>query len=165
MDVFAGKQAFPKTKDIGDGKVSITLTGSSRFDHRALGRVLVKAALGGMVLEKGRDYVLDPRFDPARQFVRTGQGLHARLIMARKSTPRPELEVRWWDFADGSAGVVLVVHGIEFAFPATPVSDETPPSTTILEHVEVFDLWSDAPTPHYRRASPESHRPEEPVDD
>jgi hypothetical protein len=155
IDFYAGPSGFPKATDRGDGTVAFTLTGSSKFDHIALGRVLVKAALGAMALERGRDYVLDPRFDPAREFVRTGESFHARLLMARQTAPRPELVVHWWDFSNGGAGVVMVIHGIEFAFSATPVPDETPPPPDVLEKVEVFDLWNSSPTPHYMRVPPD----------
>jgi hypothetical protein len=150
MDVFAGNKTFPKVKDAGNGKVSFNLTGASKFDHIALGRVLVKAALGGMTLERGRNYVLDARFNPAREFVRTGKGLHARLLMGKKSNPNPEMIVQWHDLANGGAGVVMLVHGIEFAFAATPIPDETLPPPEILDKVEIFDLWNPQPPPHYQ---------------
>jgi hypothetical protein len=150
MEVFAGKKALPKVKDAGNGKVSFNLTGASKFDHIALGRVLVKAALGGMTLEKGRKYVLDGRFDAAREFIRTGKGLHARLLMGKKSSPNPRMVVQWHDLTNGGAGVLMLVHGIEFVFAATPVPDEAPPPLDMLDKVEVFDLWNPDPPPHYQ---------------
>ncbi|EFK09944.1 conserved domain protein [delta proteobacterium NaphS2] len=43
----------------------------------------------------------------------------------------------------------MYVHGIEFAFAATPVPDETPPPAEILDKVEIFDLWRADSPPHY----------------
>ena len=149
MDVFSGKAGLPDAQEAGDGKVKFNLTASSRFDHISLGRVLVKAALGGMALEKGRACVLDARFDPAREFIRTGQGLHARLLMGKKSSPNPKMVVQWHELANAGAGVLMLVHGIEFAFAATPVPDETPPPAEILDKVEIFDLWRADSPPHY----------------
>ena len=150
MDVFAGKKAIPRVKDEGDGKVSFDLTGKSKFDHIALGRVLVKASLGAMTLEVGREYVLNPRFDAAREFIRTGKGLHARLLIGKRSSTNPQMVVQWQDLTNGGAGVVLLVHGFEFVVAATPVPNEEPPPREILEKMEVFDLWNPGPTPHYR---------------
>jgi hypothetical protein len=153
MDIFAGKKAFPETTSIGDGKVNLRLTGKSKFDHVALGRMLVKAALGAMTIELGRAYVLHSRFDAAREFVRTGKGLHVRLVVGKKTSPNPQMAVEWHELTNGGVGVVMLVHGIEFAFAATPVPDETPPPPEILEKVEVFDLWNPSPIPHYKAGS------------
>jgi HNH endonuclease len=154
VDEYSRRSGVPKTTDRGDGTVSFTLRGFSKFDRIALGRVLVKAALGAMTLEMGRDYVLTPRFDPARQFVRTGRGLHARLLMRRKAIPSPQLVVRWWDLPNGGVPVVMVIHGIEFVFAATPAPDETPPSAEVLEEFEVFELWNPSSTRLHKRSAP-----------
>jgi len=150
IDVFAGQKVFPDAKDAGDGMGSFNLTAQAKFDHIPLGRVLVKAALGAMAIELGREYVLNSRFDSAREFVRTGKGLHARLLMVKNAKLRPEWKVRWWDFENGTTGVVMVVHGIEFAFPATNVPDEKPPPADVLAKAAVFDLWNPGPPPHYK---------------
>ena len=84
-----------------------------------------------------------------REFIRTGQGLHARLLMGKKSSPNPQMVAQWHDIANAGAGVLMLVHGIEFAFAATPVSDETPPPAEILDKVEIFDLWRADSPPHY----------------
>lgn len=150
MDSFAGKKAMPTVKHTGDGKIRFTLTSTSKFDHIALGRVLVKATLGAMALEKGREYVLNPRFDPARQFILTSKGLHARLLMNKHATPTSQTMVQWHDSSDHGAGVMIRIHGVEFAFAATPVVYEGPPPQELLKETEVFNLWNSAPAPHYR---------------
>lgn len=157
VEFFSGQKGL-QTKDEGKGVVSFSLEGVSKFNHIDLARVLVKAALGGMALEKGRPYVLEPRFDAAREFARTGKGLHSRLLMGRKAKPTPNLALQWWDLPSGGAGVHMVIHGAEFLFAMTPVPDENPPPREILEVVEVFELWNTAPTPHYKRG-PARSRP------
>jgi hypothetical protein len=150
VDVFGGNKLMPQGDDAGNGRVRFNLDATSKFDHIALGRVLVKAALCAMTLELGRNYVLNERFDPAREFIKTGKGLHARLLMQKKATPAPGMAIEWQDFTDGGAGVVIHVHGIHFVFAATPISIEDPPSKEIMREMEVFDLWNPGPTPHYR---------------
>ncbi len=149
MEDFAGKKARPKVEGSENGRVSFNLSGASKFDHIALGRVLVKAALGGMSLEKGRKYVLNRRFDAAREFVKTGKGLHVRLLMGKKSSPNSRMVAQYQHLTNGGVGALMLVHGIEFVFAVTPVPDETMPSLDVLDKVEVFDLWNPDPPPHY----------------
>jgi len=150
IDVFGGKKVIPQGNDVEDGRILFNLAGTSKFDHIALGRVLVKATLGAMTLELGREYVLNERFDSAREFIRTGEGLHARLLMRKKATPEPQMTIEWRDFENGTVGVVMRSHGVQFMFAVTPIPNETPPPKEIMREMEVFDLWNTGPTPHYR---------------
>jgi HNH endonuclease len=142
VDSYSRRTGLVKTMSEADGTVAGTLTGSSKFDPIALGRVLMKGALGAMALEMDRDYVLDPRFDPARFFVLTGQGLHTRLLMRRTTKPNPQLEIRWWDLSKRGAEVVILIHGIEFAFVTAPVQDSSVLSPEVLDEFLVFELES-----------------------
>ncbi|MCA1811360.1 MAG: HNH endonuclease, partial [Halobacteriales archaeon] len=65
------KKSTPNPEGTSNGQVSM----SGKVDAVNVGRVLVKAALGGIALERGRNHVLQPRFDAAREFIQTGKGL------------------------------------------------------------------------------------------
>lgn len=140
IDIVSGKEMDPFT---------LEASSKSKFDHIALGRVLVKAALGAMTLELGREYVLNELFDPAREFVQTGKGLHTRLLMQRNGTPDRQMNIYWQNFTDGSVRVIMRVHGFNFVFAVTPIPYNELPPKEIIEKMEVFDLWNAGPTPHY----------------
>ena len=56
---------------------------SKKSDFRLIARVLIKAALGCIALERGRDYVLQEKFDTTRNYIQEMEPFMGRLIIPR----------------------------------------------------------------------------------
>ena len=144
------KRSF-KVEDLGNGESKLTFAASGKVDHISIGRMLVKAALGGMAMDFGRSFVLDTKFDPARAFILTGTGLDARIFLATQSKPKPGIAVQFLD-GDRAFGAVFMIYGMHFIVQLTPSPFESIPPELAAEFV-AMDLANPTPPPHAPRIS------------
>lgn len=90
-----GGPAILNQRDLADGHVAFTLRTTGRFDAHRVARMLYKAALGTLALERGRDYVLDPRFDEVRRYIIQGGTFPNNMIVAMTGRPTSGLRADW----------------------------------------------------------------------
>lgn len=125
-----------------------SMTDKKMFDHVTVARVALKGVLGAMALENGRDYVLDSRFEAARTFIRTGQGLNNRIAILRHAIPNRLMQVHWQDLPDLGVAAVLHLFGVNILIGVTDGS-QIPPHRELLQAGALFDLWNSEPGPHH----------------
>jgi hypothetical protein len=125
LDVYGGKRTVIHA-DEPDGSISLKLRGlGGRFDHILVARMLIKAALGAIALERGREEVLSPKYDVAREFSRHGKPFSGRLVLpAETGPPERVMEIRWWDQLPVAMinvhGVIMLVSLNPHALPVLP---------------------------------------------
>ncbi len=107
-------EAFVVHPDQGDGHYRFTVTTKSGpVNPRALGRGLFKIALEAMALTFGVDYVLQSRFDQARNYVLSCATFDNNILIQRHSKPGIGFDVRFAPDAPG-AMVYICIHGTDF---------------------------------------------------
>lgn len=66
------------------GGYKITITASGRFDAHRIARMLYKAALGAIALEKCHEAALDPSFDEIRRYIIGSGTFPNKMALSKK---------------------------------------------------------------------------------
>jgi hypothetical protein len=83
---FGKKGEFKEEPLEGEG-YKITITANRRLDAHRIARMLYKAALGAIALEKCRDAALDPKFDEIRRYIIKGGTFPNKIMLFKKGYP------------------------------------------------------------------------------
>lgn len=142
--VFEGQLDRPpfESREHEDG-VELTWTTKGRFDAHKVARILYKAALGAIALEKGRDHALDKRFDGVREYILEGGTFPNKLGVFKEGVPGPGIQMRWIEF-DGTPACDFILLGFRFMIV---LGDEPPmePHDLLKPHLILLDLSKESP--------------------
>ncbi|MCX6030495.1 MAG: hypothetical protein NT169_14510 [Chloroflexi bacterium] len=101
-------------KHLGDNWYSFRIdTRGRKFNPVLLGRALYKIALGTVALSQGRELACSSKYDAAREFIRTGQGVTNNLLMRMVSRPHPQVHIAYQDTLEGTP-FVIDIYGLMF---------------------------------------------------
>ena len=131
------KKAQIKPEPLEGGGFEFQLTIDGKPDVHKLARILYKGALGGIALERGRDFVLDTRFDKVRHYITHGGTFSNKMAMFKESKPSHLIQATWIE-VDNVPLVDLTLRGIRFLFvlgeePKLPVLNELKPKLLISD--------------------------------
>ena len=73
-----------------------------RIDWQLIGRALYKIALGMVALKQGHEFACNSKFDAARSFIVTGQGIRNNLLVKTTFQPHPSMQVTYLDEPEGT---------------------------------------------------------------
>jgi hypothetical protein len=127
----------PIEQDDGSVRFSVTGTGRKPWDPILLGRALYKIALGLVAHDAGPEAALDPRYDPARAFVVSGQPIGTHLMMVSAAKPSGQIRT-WWLPSDSTTIVALDFFGLQFGLSLEPAPAKPPDE---LEGVTLLSFW------------------------
>lgn len=96
------------------GRLNPTMTDAAGLSPKTIGRALFKMALGVVAYREGHDAVLDPFYDPAREFVVEGRDWGASLIVLPDCRPHGQIEFRIQ--GDPSQWIYVNLFGLRFVF-------------------------------------------------
>jgi len=136
---FGRKGEFKEEPVIGGLRISFTASApGGHFDAHRIARVLYKAALGELALKKGRDTVLDRKFDDIRHYIIKGGTFPNKMMLFKKGLPLLHMQTYWYEM-ESVPVVKFVIQGIVFIIrlgerPKLDPNDELKP------HVTMFDL-------------------------
>ena len=130
-----GKKSKFGMKEIGENQFRLKVQGKS--DLKIISQVLMKAALGGIALEKGRHFVLNEIFDDARKFATKGIGFNGYLLMEKHSNElTSNMTITYFD---DSKIAIFFYFGVKFMISLVP-DILPPPPIEIFEDVILYDL-------------------------
>jgi len=149
-----GKKGEFKEEPVEGGGNKITVTASGRFDAHRIARMLYKAALGAIALEKGRDAVLDSKFNEIRRYIIKGGTFPNNMMVFKKGVSSSHIEARLYE-VEGVPVVKFDVLGIIFII----VLGERPkldPVDELKPHITICDLSLEKPEAAVEQANVES---------
>ncbi len=138
-----GKKGELREEPVQGGGHKISITVSGRFDVHRIARMLSKAALGTIALVKGRDAVLDAKFDDIRRYIIKGGTFPNKLMIFKEGLPSPRMEAEWYE-VEGVPVVKLIVLGFIFIV----ILGERPkfdPRDELKPHIMMYDLSLEKP--------------------
>jgi hypothetical protein len=148
-----GKKDEFKEEPVESGGYKITITPSGRLDAHRIARMLYKAVLGAIALEKGRDAALDPKFDELRRYIIKGGTFPNKMMLSKKGHPSLHMEVELYE-VEGVPKVKFVVLGFIF----TIILGEKPKLDPVdeLQTVIMLDLSLEKPETAVEQTNVES---------
>lgn len=144
----AGAKRIPKAMKLPDGsyKSKMTLI-KQQFNPHAIARVLFKMGLGIVAIVRGQEEALHPRYDPARDYILTGDHFPNRLAIFKEGHPSNASQIK--GAINNKEGTFIFFELLSARFhiglepnPKIVISEQ------LLGQAYVFDLWIDKPEPH-----------------
>jgi hypothetical protein len=143
---FGGKRGVKEEQTDGGGhKIVLTATGpSGHFDAHKIARILFKAALGAIALEKGRDAALDQKFDCVREYIINDGTFPNKMMLSKKGHPSLQMKVESRE-VEGVPKMKFVILGFIFTviLGNKPILDPIDESEPVI----LFDLSQEKPGP------------------